>query len=216
VLSMLIEARDEQGRPMTDAELRDEMITLLIAGHETTATALAWTVYRVLTHPPVRAELERELGEVVGEGPVEPAHLARLDYLDATIKETLRLNPILSEVGRRLARPAHIGGWDLPAGLVAAPAIYLTHRRPDVWPDPGAFRPERFIGARSDPYAFFPFGGGVRRCLGMAFALYEMKAVLAEVLTRTRIRLAEGYQARTVRRAITLAPSAGLPVYRTS
>jgi len=105
-----------------------------------------------------------------------------------------------------------IGGCDLPAGVVASPCIYLTHRRPDLWPSPALFDPERFVGARPNPYAFFPFGGGVRRCLGAAFATYEMKIVLAEILTRVELRAAPGYTVRTVRRTVTLAPSGGMPV----
>ena len=110
------------------------------------------------------------------------------------------------------SRGVRIGGWDLPAGVVAAPCIYLAHRRPDVWPEPERFDPERFIGRRPSPYEFFPFGGGVRRCLGMAFALYEMKVVLAEVASRVEFRLATGYRMQRVRRSITLAPSKGMPV----
>ena len=111
-----------------------------------------------------------------------------------------------------LARPMRIGGWDLPAGMMAAPCIYLAHRRPDVWPEPERFNPKRFVGRRPSPYEFFPFGGGVRRCLGMAFALYEMKVVLAEVASRVELRLATGYRMQRVRRSITLAPSKGMPV----
>jgi cytochrome P450 family 110 len=109
-----------------------------------------------------------------------------------------------------------IGGWELPAGVVAAPGIYLAHRRPDRWPAPEVFRPERFLGARPGAYDFLPFGGGVRRCLGMAFALYEMKVVLARVLSSVELRLAPGYRARPVRRSVTLAPSRGMPVVVTA
>jgi cytochrome P450 len=124
----------------------------------------------------------------------------------------LRLDPIIADVGRRLVRPMPIGGWELPAGVVAAPSIYLAHRHPDRWPEPEVFRPERFLGARPGPYDFLPFGGGVRRCLGMAFALYEMKVVLARVLSRLELRVAPGYRARPVRRSVTVAPSRGMPV----
>jgi cytochrome P450 len=210
ILSMLVDARDEGGEPMGDAELCDQMITLLLAGHETTATALAWTLHRVLSNPAV---LDRVRPPVGGDGAAAATEApGRLEYLDATIKETLRLNPILDAVGRKLARPTRIGGWDLPAGVVAAPSIFLVHRRPDVWPDPERFSPERFLAARPGPYEFLPFGGGVRRCLGMAFALYEMRIVLDRVLARAKLRLAPGYRARTVLRSITLAPSQGMPV----
>jgi cytochrome P450 len=209
VLSLLIAARGEDGRPMSDRELRDEMMTLLLAGHETTATALAWAVRHILANPGVLGALREELREADA---LTPEGVGRLPYLDATVKETLRLNPIISEVGRRLARPMRIGGRELPAGVGAAACIYLVHRRPDLWPEPERFDPTRFVGARPSPYEFLPFGGGVRRCLGMAFALYEMKIVLAQVLSRFTLRLAPGYRAKVVRRSITLAPSAGMPV----
>jgi len=212
VLSMLVEARDETGRPMTDEELRDEMITLLVAGHETSATTLCWVFNRILPRPDMLEKLRAELRRVVGSSALAPRHVPQLEYLDATIKETLRLNPIIPIVGRRLRRPMRVGGRDLPAGTIVAPCIYLTHRRPDAWPDPERFDPDRFVGQRTSPYAFFPFGGGVRRCLGMAFALYEMKIVVAEILARVALRAAPGYRVRVVRRGITFAPSKGMPV----
>jgi cytochrome P450 len=208
VLSLLLAARDEQGRAMTDAELRDEMITLVLAGHETSATTLAWAVHHVLAHPRVA----RALAEELGDEPVTAERAARLEYLDAVIKETLRLTPIVVLVMRYLTKPARIGGIDLPAGVSAGANIYLAHRRPDAWPDPEEFRPERFLGKKVDPYHYFPFGGGTRRCLGMAFASYEMKIVLARVLSRTTLRLASPRDARMVRRGITFAPAGGVRV----
>ncbi|MFQ5458021.1 MAG: cytochrome P450 [Myxococcota bacterium] len=212
VLSMLLEARGEDGAPMTDEELRDQMVTLLVAGHETTATALAWVVHRMLANPDVYAKLRRELRDVGGNGPVAVDQMDRLEYLDAVIKETMRLNPIIPFVVRLARKPVRIGGWDIPEGVVVGPCIYLTHRRADVWPDPLAFRPERFLGLRPSPYTFFPFGGGTRLCLGASFATYEMKIVLAELLRRTQLRAAPGHTVRVVRRSITLAPSGGVPV----
>jgi cytochrome P450 len=200
ILSLLLAARDESGEPMTDEELRDQMMTLLFAGHDTTATSLAFAFHNVLAHRDVLDRLRAELAE------------GRSEYVEATAKETLRLNPIVSEVGRVLSRPMRIGGWDLPAGVAATPCIYLTHRRPDLWPEPERFDPERFVGRRTSPYEFFPFGGGVRRCLGMAFALYEIRIVLSQVLSRVELRLATGYRMQPVRRSITLAPSRGMPV----
>jgi len=211
ILSLLVQATYEDGRPLEDQALRDELMTMLLAGHETTATALAWAVSHVLAHPEVRARLLGELGEV-GPAPLDPQRVTRLEYLDAACRETLRLTPIIPLVGRRLTRPMAIGGVDLPAGVVAAPCIYLAHRRPERWPEPERFRPERFIETKPTPYEFLPFGGGVRRCLGMAFALVEMKIVLAEVLSRVELRAAPGYQVRVVRRSVTLAPSEGMPV----
>lgn len=212
ILSLLMEARDEQGVPMSDVELRDEMITLLLAGHETTATTLAWTVCRILEHPQVLARLQEERVRVCGDGPVTAEQVTGLTWCDATVKESMRLMPIIEFVGRVLRVPMRIGGWDLPAGVMAVPCIYLTHHRPDVWPEPQRFDPERFITAKPGPYAFFPFGGGVRRCIGMAFALFEMKVVLAQVVGRLSLRLAPGYRAEIVRRSITLAPAKGMPV----
>lgn len=212
ILSLLIEARDEHGQPMSDEELRDEMVTLLVAGHETTATGLAWAFHRVLANDDVRERLRAELRPVRDGEALTPETIGRLEYLDAVVKETLRLNPVVPDVGRRLTRPARFGGWDLPAGVAVVPCMYLTHRRPDVWPDPLRFDPDRFVGRRPTPYEFFPFGGGVRRCLGMAFALYEMKVVLATVLSRLELRAAPGYRMKLVRRSITFAPSEGMPV----
>lgn len=212
ILTMLLDARDEDGQPLSDHHLRDEMLTLLIAGHETTATSLSWIFSRILPRPDVMTKLQAELQAVVGTGPVTPKHVSQLEYLDATIKETLRLNPIVPVVGRRLQKPTRIGGRDLPAGVIVSPCIYLTHRRPDLWPEPARFNPDRFLGKKPSPYEFFPFGGSVRYCLGAAFATYEMKIVLAEILLRTELRLAPGYIPTMVRRGITFAPSAGVPV----
>jgi cytochrome P450 len=211
ILSLLVQATYEDGRPLEDQALRDELMTILLAGHETTATALAWAVSHVLALPAVRTRILDELREV-GPAPLDPQRVTRLEYLDAVCRETLRLTPIIPLVGRRLTRPMRIGGIDLPAGAVAAPCIYLAHRRPERWPEPERFRPERFLESKPTPYEFLPFGGGVRRCLGMAFALVEMKIVLAEVLTRVELRAAPGYQVRVVRRSVTLAPSEGMPV----
>ncbi len=167
---MLVSARDEHGDGLTDAELRDELMTLLVAGHETTATALTWTLERIVRHPAVLQRLQDEQRDG-GEA-----------YLDAVIKETLRLRPVVPAVVRRLQRPMSFGGWDLPAGVHIAPSIYLLHRREDLYPDPVAFRPERFLDRTPGTYEWIPFGGGVRRCLGASFALYEMRVVLQAIL----------------------------------
>lgn len=211
ILSLLVQATDEDGRPLEDQALRDELMTMLLAGHETTATALAWAVSHVVSDTQVRARLLDELRHA-GPGPLDPQRVTKLEYLDAVCRETLRLTPIVPLVGRRLTRPMTIGGIDLPAGVVAAPCIYLAHRRAERWPEPERFTPERFLESKPTPYEFLPFGGGVRRCLGMAFALVEMKIVLAEVLSRVELRAAPGYQVRVVRRSVTLAPAEGMPV----
>ena len=214
VLSMLVDARDEDGAPMTDDELFDEMFTILGAGHETTASSLAWTLCHVLPRPDVLDRIAAEHARVVGDGPVEPEHLPRLEYLDAVIKETARLTPVATQTTRHLMVPTRIGDRELPAGINVSAAIYATHHRADLWPDPERFDPDRFLGTRPEPYTFFPFGGGERRCLGAAFASFEMKVVLAQVLSRTRLRLAPGYYPRPLLRAITVAPSKGVPVIR--
>ena len=197
VLSMLLLATHEDGSPMDDQELRDELLTLLVAGHETTATSLSWAMERLTRHP---AALER-LTEEVRAG--EEA------YVDAVIRETLRLRPVLPFVVRRLTQPQAIGGVELPAGTNVAPSIQLIHRRADLYPDPHAFRPERWLGVRPNPYTFLPFGGGVRRCLGAAFAETEMRAVLAAIVSRVRLTPARPQSERTGRRVITLVPGRG-------
>ena len=176
ILSMLIEARHEDGSAMSNAELRDELVTLLVAGHETTATGLSWAIERLLRHPDAweRLRAEAAAGETV--------------YRDAAIQETLRLRPVLPIVLRRLTEPMTIGGWDLPAGVKVAPCISLVHRRPDIYPEPLAFRPERFIDNPPGTYTWFPFGGGVRRCLGAAFALQEMQEVLDTIVRDVDLR----------------------------
>jgi cytochrome P450 len=211
VLTLLLAARDEDGEPMSDSELRDEMVTLLLAGHETTATTLAWTLHYMLAHPAVHARVRDEVAAHVAADDRIPES-GDLPFLDAVIKETQRLMPIIPMVGRRLHAPTTIGGRALPAGVVAAPSMYLTHRRPELWDEPAAFRPERFLGKRPTPYEFFPFGGGNRACLGAAFATFEMKVVLARMLARTEMRVVPGYQARIVRRGVAFAPSEGMPV----
>ena len=212
ILSMLVEARDEHGEPMRDEELLDELFTLLMAGHETTATSLAWVFWHLLPHPDVVEKLRAEIDGVAGGGRLLPEHVAHLEYLDAVIKESARLSPVATNVIRRVQRPARIGGRDLPAGINVSVSIYSIHHRADLWPDPERFDPERFVGARPASHTFFPFGGGVRRCIGAAFATYEMKVVLAKVLSRVELRVAPGYKMRPVLRTITVAPSRGMPV----
>ena len=203
ILGMLLSARDEEGRPMTDAELRDELTTLLVAGHETTATMLCWTLDLILAdarvHGRVRAEVED------GDG-------ASHDYLDATVKEALRLRPVVPAVGRKLKAPMEIGGVPLPAGVFVVPSLYLTHRLPAYYPDPEAFKPERFLGKKPDPYAWLPFGGGARRCLGMAFALFELSQVLVAILARARLRKAHPAPAPVRLRGFTFVPGRGAEV----
>jgi cytochrome P450 len=194
VLSLLLQARHEGGDPMTDREVRDELVTLLVAGHETTATALAWAVERLARHPD---KLERLVDEV---------RAGATEYLDAVVSETLRLRPVISLVARRLTKPVEIGGWTLPAGVTVTPSIYLLHRRADLYPEPERFLPERFLDEPPGTYTWIPFGGGVRRCLGSAFAQAEMRAVLSELVKARALRPTRPEPEPTLRRAITETP----------
>jgi cytochrome P450 len=210
VLAMLLQARDENGEGMSDAELRDELMTALIAGHETTATALAWTFERLLCTPQTYERLRDEV-RALGKQPAAEK-LAALPYLDATVKEALRLRPVVPVVGRILQRPYQIGGYDLPAGSAVGACIFLAQRDPAVYPEPDEFRPERFLGVQPDPASWLPFGGGIRRCVGSWFALYEMKIVLGTLLAQHNFELAQDKPSRIVRRAVTFSPAGGTRV----
>ncbi len=198
IMSLLLQATHEDGSPMSDDELRDELVTLLVAGHETTANALAWAVERLCRHP---EKLQRLTEEVrAGEN----------GYLVAVVQETLRLRPVISVVVRRLAEPMEIGGRLLPAGVSITPSIHLVHRRADIYPQPDQFRPERFLeqsgGRAPQTYTWIPFGGGVRRCLGAAFAQFEMETVLRELVLRRTLTPSRPESERVYRRAITETP----------
>ena len=218
ILAMLVAARYDDGQPMGDEEIRDELMTVLVAGHETAATSMAWVIHHLLQNPDVLATAQAEVASVTGSGPpaskLTAEQIAGLSYLDAVIKETARLAPVVPIVVRHLEKDMCIGAYELPAGSVATPCIYLTHPRPELWSEPELFDPDRFVGRRVDPYAFFPFGGGVRHCLGAALASYEMKIVLARVLSRVTLREDSRHRVRVVRRGITFAPSGGVPVMR--
>jgi cytochrome P450 len=194
ILSLLLQARHEDGSPMNDRELRDELMTLLVAGHETTATGLSWAIELLSRHPEELARLEDELAA------------GNEEYLDAVVKETLRLRPVIALVLRKLVEPMEIGGRLLPAGVSVAPAIHLVHRNPEIYPEPERFRPERFLEQPPGTYTFIPFGGGVRRCLGASFAEFEMAVVLRELVSRRRIRPVGGPE-HPVRSTITNVPS---------
>jgi cytochrome P450 family 135 len=194
VLSMLVAARHEDGSPMSEAEIRDELLTLLVAGHETTATALAWAVERLTRHP---EKLERLRADTIAGDDA---------YLTATIQETLRLRPVLVAVVRKLTEPVEIAGYELPAGARVTPSIHLVHRDPEIYPEPDRFLPERFLENPPGTYTWIPFGGGVRRCLGAAFAQFEMQVVLRELVKRRQIAPARPDSERPFRRAITETP----------
>jgi cytochrome P450 family 135 len=204
ILSLLMQARFEDGSEMSDEDLRDQLMTLLLAGHETTATALAWTFDLLLRHP-------RELTRLR-----ESLEAGEEDYLRATISESLRLRPVVPLAGRRLATELKTDNLTLPAGTDVTPAIWLAHTRADVYSEPFAFRPERFLDEAPDTYAWVPFGGGIRRCLGAAFAEFEMRIVLREVLTRCELHKANPRPEKIGRRNITLSPKDGTPVVLTA
>jgi cytochrome P450 len=200
VLSLLLEARHEDGSPMSDEELRDELVTVLMAGHETTATGLAWAMERLLRNPDVLERLRDSLA--AGED----------DYLEATIKETLRTRPVIFNVTRRLTAPTTIAGYTLPAGTLVLPAIAALHYREDLFPGAERFEPERYLEGKADTYAWIPFGGGVRRCIGAAFAEYEMKVVLRTILERAELSAPDPRPEKVKLRNITMAPAKGARV----
>jgi cytochrome P450 len=202
ILSLLLQARDEDGAPLTDHELRDELMTLLMAGHETTASALAWAFVLLHQHPDALARATAEARDPSGTG-------SGPSYLDAVGTETLRLKPPLPLAVRRTTAPVTLGEHQLPAGVRIAPALFLVNRRADLYPDPLAFRPERFLERGPETYAWLPFGGGIRRCVGAAFAQLELRTVLRTVLAAVDVAPAGGPPERTRRRAIVLAPDHG-------
>jgi cytochrome P450 len=195
VLSLLLSARHEDGSPMSDVELRDELMTLLTAGHETTATGLSWAFERLLRTPRV---MERLLDSLDDD-----------EYLDAVVKETLRVRPVIVDVARKLTRDTEVGGYTLPAGTLVLPAIAAVQARPDLYPEPDEFRPERFIDGQPESYAWIPFGGGVRRCIGASFAQVEMRVVLREILRRVRLRAPSQRPERPTVQHVTVVPARG-------
>lgn len=210
ILSLMMSARYEDGGAMSDAELRDELITLLSAGHETTAVALAWAFYWLHRDPD---ELGRVLAELDDLGPSADADaIAALPYLNAVCQEALRIHPIAAEVLRTLVKPLQMLDWTLPAGTDVVASAIMLHHREDLYPEPTRFRPSRFLERKFTPFEYIPFGGGARRCIGAAFALYEMKIVLATILRSHRLRLVSAAKVSSVRRGGTMGPSDGIPM----
>jgi cytochrome P450 len=195
VLSQLVVAGD-----FDDEELRDQIMTLLLAGHETTATALAWAFERLVRNPEVMARAQ--------EGDDE--------YLDAVVRETLRVRPVIPAVLRQLQGPLELGRWRLPQGVTVMPAISLMHSDPSVFPEPDSFRPERFLEGEGSTYTWIPFGGGRRRCLGAAFASFEMRVVLRTILANTSLRADRRRDEGVRNRHITLVPARGARVVRSA
>ncbi|WP_016949136.1 cytochrome P450 [Anabaena sp. PCC 7108] len=209
ILSLMMAARDEAGEPMSDVELRDELMTLLVAGHETTASSLAWALYWIHSQTGVREKLWQEL-DSLGKNPDVNA-VFRLPYLNAVCSETLRMYPVaMLGLNRLVKSPLEIGGYQFEPGNILIPAIYLTHHREDLYPNSKQFQPERFLERQFAPYEFLPFGGGNRRCIGMAFALFEMKLVLANVLSSWQMEMANSQPVQPVRKGFLSAPSGGV------
>ena len=208
VFSMLLLARDEDGNPMSDRELRDELVTLLVAGHETTATGLAWAFELLLRNPTVLERLRASFDEEEQNG----------SYLDAVVKETLRVRPVVPGIGRVVrGEPFEIGGYVIPEGIEINPSIAAIHRRSDYFPQPRAFRPERFLGPDApDSYTWLPFGGGTRRCLGASFATFEMRVIIRRVLERTNLEAVGWRRERAVRKGVTTVPKRRVRVIQTA
>lgn len=211
VLSLMMSARDENGEALSDIELKDQMMTLLVAGHETTATSLAWALYWIHQSPHVKEKLLVELDNFADFN--DPLAIARLPYLTAVCHETLRIYPVAIVTFLRLAKASvEVRGHQFPPGTILAPMIYLTHRREDIYPDAKQFKPERFLDRQYSPYEFLPFGGGNRLCIGYALALLEMKLVLATILKGCDLSLSSDRKIKPQRRGATIAPHNGVPL----
>ncbi|HEY9674817.1 MAG TPA: cytochrome P450 [Waterburya sp.] len=214
ILSLLMSARDEAGQLMTDVELRDQLMTLLLAGHETTASALAWALYWVEQLPEVRNKLIKELDTLAPNS--DPNAIARLPYLTAVCQETLRIYPIAVIGSPRIVKsPLKLMGYQFEPGTALIPCIYLTHHRQELYPEPKQFKPERFLERQFSAYEYLPFGGGNRHCIGSAFAQFEMKLVLAKILSRYQLVLADSRPVKPVRRGFTLAPPSAMQMVMT-
>ncbi|MGF1489043.1 MAG: cytochrome P450 [Prochloraceae cyanobacterium] len=214
ILSLMLCATDEDGQPMSEEQLKDELMTLLFAGHETTATALAWAFYWLAKNPQIEAKLLQEI-DSLGQNP-DPLDISRLPYLTAFCQETLRLYPVVPiAFGRISNQDIEIMGRKFAAKTTFVPSIYSTHHREDLYPNSKEFKPERFLERQYTPYEFLPFGGGVRLCLGYALAMLEMKLVIATIVSKYRLELVENKPIKPMRRGGTMAPSNGVPIVMT-
>jgi cytochrome P450 family 110 len=210
ILAMLLAARDEAGNALNDQELRDELMTMLLAGHDSSAASLAWALYFIHSNPTIKAKLLAELRDA-NAAQAEPMTIARLPYLSAVCSESLRLRSAAPVILQRIVNaPIAIQGVNLPVGTLIAPCNYLTHHRPDIYPSPRLFRPERFLERQYSSSEFYPFGGGDRYCIGAAFAMFEMKLVLSEILMAYDLTVAQKTPIRAIRRGINIAPQRGV------
>lgn len=209
VLSDLLGAAHDDGSPLSAREVRDALVTLIFAGHDTTAVALAWALERIVSRPDVVERIADEIDRATGGGPPRADQLGGLEYLDAAIRESLRVRTVMPFVVRLTKGPFVAGGRTYPPGVVLCPCSHLVHRREDLYPDPRRFRPERFLERHYAAHEWFPFGGGGRMCLGIAFALYEMKVVLGTLLAMVRLARPAGSKSVPIRRGLALAPHDG-------
>ncbi len=212
ILAMLAHARDESGQQLSEQHLLDELLTLLIAGAETTSIMLSWVFYHLLRNPDVVERIREETEQTFRDAPIDSSRIGELKYLKAAINETMRLNPVANSVARITRRTIQIGAYEIPKGTVVQPSIYLTHRCPKIWPDPERFRPERFLSRSPGQFEFYPFSVGVRRCLGMAFAEYQLRIVVAQALRRVTLRLISSRPVRGIWRGFNIFPDGGIPV----
>ncbi|BAY09858.1 cytochrome P450 [Calothrix sp. NIES-2098] len=214
VLSLMMAARDENGQAMSDEELKDELLTILFAGHETTATTLAWAFYQIHQHPDILEKLQHELNSL-GDNP-NPMEIAHLPYLTAVTQETLRMYPVIPGLFARITKSVmKVGRYKFYPETALMPSIYLIHYREDLYPHPEQFKPERFLERQYAAWEYFPFGGGSRRCLGFALAQLEMKLVLGTILSKYQLALAEDKPVKVQRRGFTLAPMGGVRLVMT-
>jgi cytochrome P450 len=214
ILSLMLSATDSEGQAMSDAELKDELITLLSAGHETTANALAWAFYWLAKNPSVKEKLLQEI-DSLGENP-DPIQISRLPYLTAVCQETLRIYPVVQVALARFAKQdVQIMGRSFKAGTTFIPSIYSVHHREDLYPNSNQFKPERFLEREYTAYEFLPFGGGVRRCLGHALAMLELKLVIASIVSKYNLELADDKPIKPIRQSAVVVPSNGVPLVLT-
>lgn len=209
ILSLMLSVKYEDGNPMKDEEIKDELITILFTGHETTASSIAWAFYWIHYLPEVKEKLLAELKEI--DDFFDTNAITKLPYLSAVVAETLRINPaLLFAFTRRLKEPCSMMGYNFQPGTIFVPCIYLTHYREDIYPEPKKFKPERFLARQFSPYQYFPFGGGNRRCLGSAFALFQIKLVIATILSQVELQLLDKHPLKPSRRGLTFTPSGGV------
>jgi cytochrome P450 len=209
ILSLLLTVRDEAGQPLTDVELQEQMITLLLAGYETTASILTWGLYSIHHFPEVKSKLESEVSTISADA--DPSVFARLPYLNAVCQETLRIYPVSGNtISRVLKAPWQVMGYQFESGTTLIGSIHLIHQRSDLYPQPKQFKPERFLERQFAPYEFLPFGGGCCSCIGKALAQFEMKLVLATIVSRWQMALADRRSFKPVRRGPTIAPPSGM------